>query len=266
MALSEIEKLERRYAENPHGLTFAPLAEVHRKNGDVQRALELLKPGLQSHPDYIPASIVLGRCHLDLGDLPVGRDGVHPRARPRRGERHRAQGAGGHQRAAAPVRRRRALAQHPAVAGPEQRRGAGPARPARGGSAQASAVEARAPVAEGRSRPRRVDGAGSRRAGPGRGRAGRRGRARWTWNWSRDGRTGDRQRAGPAAGRGGIVLRAAEPGARRLEELSSAGGVDADAPPPPAWSPRSLQPDEPTGRARGADSAGLVGPGWWTGG
>jgi tetratricopeptide (TPR) repeat protein len=71
MALSEIEKLERRYAENPHGLTFAPLAEVHRKNGDVQRALDLLKPGLQNHPDYIPASIVLGRCHLDLGDLPA---------------------------------------------------------------------------------------------------------------------------------------------------------------------------------------------------
>ena len=71
MALSEIEKLERRYAENPQGLTFAPLAEVHRKNGDVARALELLRPGLALHPDYIPASIVLGRCHLDLGDLPA---------------------------------------------------------------------------------------------------------------------------------------------------------------------------------------------------
>ena len=69
MALSEIEKLERRYAENPQGLTFAPLAEVHRKNGDVPRALDLLRPGLTLHPDYIPASIVLGRCHLDLGDL-----------------------------------------------------------------------------------------------------------------------------------------------------------------------------------------------------
>ena len=68
MALSEIEKLERRYAENPQGLTFAPLAEVHRKNGEVQRALDLLGPGLALHPDYIPASIVLGRCHLDLGD------------------------------------------------------------------------------------------------------------------------------------------------------------------------------------------------------
>lgn len=71
MALSEIEKLERRYAENPQGLTFAPLAEVHRKNGDVTRALELLRPGLTLHPDYIPASIVLGRCHFDLGDLPA---------------------------------------------------------------------------------------------------------------------------------------------------------------------------------------------------
>lgn len=71
MATSEIEKLERRYAENPHGLTFAPLAEVHRKNGDVPRALELLAAGLELHPNYIPASIVLGRCHQDLGDLPA---------------------------------------------------------------------------------------------------------------------------------------------------------------------------------------------------
>ena len=71
MALSEIEKLERRYAENPQGLTFAPLAEVHRKNGEVARALELLRPGLTLHPEYIPASIVLGRCHLDLGELPA---------------------------------------------------------------------------------------------------------------------------------------------------------------------------------------------------
>jgi tetratricopeptide (TPR) repeat protein len=74
MATSEIEKLERRYAENPHGLTFAPLAEVHRKNGDVTRALELLRVGLELHPNYIPASIVLGRCHQDLSDLPAAEE------------------------------------------------------------------------------------------------------------------------------------------------------------------------------------------------
>jgi hypothetical protein len=71
MGTTEIEKLERRYAENPQGLTFAPLAEVHRKNGDVGRALELLRAGLELHPNYIPASIVLGRCHWDAGDLPA---------------------------------------------------------------------------------------------------------------------------------------------------------------------------------------------------
>ncbi len=68
MALSEIEKLERRYQENPQGLTFAPLAEAYRKSGDPQRAISVLTPGLELHPDYIPASIVLGRCHLDLKD------------------------------------------------------------------------------------------------------------------------------------------------------------------------------------------------------
>lgn len=68
MALSEIEKLERRFHENPQGLTFAPLAEAYRKSGDPQRAIDALIPGLELHPDYIPASIVLGRCHLDLKD------------------------------------------------------------------------------------------------------------------------------------------------------------------------------------------------------
>ncbi|HET8648977.1 MAG TPA: tetratricopeptide repeat protein [Gemmatimonadales bacterium] len=70
-SISEIEKLERLRNENPSGLTFAPLAEAYRKNGEISRALELLGPGLELHPDYIPASIVLGRCHLDLGDDPA---------------------------------------------------------------------------------------------------------------------------------------------------------------------------------------------------
>ncbi len=68
MAISEIEKLERRYAENPHGYSFAPLAEAYRKSTDHSRALDVLKRGLELHPDYVPASIVLGRVHLDLGD------------------------------------------------------------------------------------------------------------------------------------------------------------------------------------------------------
>ncbi|MFL5522294.1 MAG: tetratricopeptide repeat protein [Gemmatimonadales bacterium] len=67
MAITEIEKLERRFAENPQGFSFAPLAEAYRKSGDPERAIGILRPGLELHPDYIPASIVLGRCQLDLG-------------------------------------------------------------------------------------------------------------------------------------------------------------------------------------------------------
>jgi tetratricopeptide (TPR) repeat protein len=62
---SEIEKLERRWNENPLGLTFAPLAEAYRKAGDPARALELLEIGLAQHPNYVPAHIVRGRCNLD---------------------------------------------------------------------------------------------------------------------------------------------------------------------------------------------------------
>ena len=61
----EIEKLQRRWQENPLGLTFAPLAEAYRKEGLYADALELLDIGLTQHPNYVPAHIVRGRCHLD---------------------------------------------------------------------------------------------------------------------------------------------------------------------------------------------------------
>jgi len=62
---SEIEKLERRWMDNPTGLTFAPLAEAYRRAGDHPRALEVLELGLVQHPAYVPALIVQARCHLD---------------------------------------------------------------------------------------------------------------------------------------------------------------------------------------------------------
>jgi tetratricopeptide (TPR) repeat protein len=65
---SEIEKLERRVQENPQGRFFASLADAYRKDGQVSRALEVLKTGLMIHPDYVSARVVLGRCLLDQGD------------------------------------------------------------------------------------------------------------------------------------------------------------------------------------------------------
>jgi tetratricopeptide (TPR) repeat protein len=67
-ATSEIEKLERRYAENPDGRYFAPLADAYRKTGELAHAIELVRAGLAKHPDYLSAHIVLGRCLLDKKD------------------------------------------------------------------------------------------------------------------------------------------------------------------------------------------------------
>ena len=62
---SEIEKLEKRWAENPKGRNFAPLADAYRKAGELDRAVELCKSGLGLHPDYVSAHIVYGRCLID---------------------------------------------------------------------------------------------------------------------------------------------------------------------------------------------------------
>ena len=63
---SEIEKLERRWAENPKGRNFAPLADAYRKAGELDRAIELCQSGLERHPDYVSAHIVYGRCLIDM--------------------------------------------------------------------------------------------------------------------------------------------------------------------------------------------------------
>ncbi len=62
---SEIDKLERRFAENPTGRNFAPLADAYRKAGELDRAIELCQNGLERHPDYVSAHIVYGRCRVD---------------------------------------------------------------------------------------------------------------------------------------------------------------------------------------------------------
>jgi tetratricopeptide (TPR) repeat protein len=64
----ELEKLERKHAENPEGRYFVPLANAFRKVGEIDRAMELLRAGLAKHPDYLSAHIVLGRCLSDLGE------------------------------------------------------------------------------------------------------------------------------------------------------------------------------------------------------
>lgn len=70
-ALSEIEKLEARFNENPDGRFFAPLADAYRKAGQPDVAIGLITKHLPKHPEYLSAHIVLGRCHLDKKDDPA---------------------------------------------------------------------------------------------------------------------------------------------------------------------------------------------------
>ena len=71
---SEIEKLEKRWAENPKGRNFAPLADAYRKAGELDRAIELCTAGLERHPDYVSAHIVFGRCLMDQKNDPAASD------------------------------------------------------------------------------------------------------------------------------------------------------------------------------------------------
>jgi tetratricopeptide (TPR) repeat protein len=71
---SEIDKLQRRYDENPDGRNFAPLADAYRKAGDYEKAIQLCEKGLAKHPTYVSAHIVYGRVHMDLQDFPRSRE------------------------------------------------------------------------------------------------------------------------------------------------------------------------------------------------
>jgi tetratricopeptide (TPR) repeat protein len=71
---SEIEKLEKRWLENPKGRNFAPLADAYRKAGELDRAIDLCTAGLELHPDYVSAHIVFGRCLIDQKNDPGASD------------------------------------------------------------------------------------------------------------------------------------------------------------------------------------------------
>lgn len=47
---------------------FARLADSYRKQGNLDRAIEVLKEGLQKSPDYLTARIILAACFEEKGD------------------------------------------------------------------------------------------------------------------------------------------------------------------------------------------------------
>jgi len=54
-------------SRDPDGRAFAPLADAHRRSGDLDRALQILTDGLARHPGFATAHLVAGWVHRDRG-------------------------------------------------------------------------------------------------------------------------------------------------------------------------------------------------------
>ncbi len=63
----QIDRLRELYLSemDPTGRAFVPLADTHRRSGELDRALEVLQEGLAVHPDFASAHVVGGWLHWD---------------------------------------------------------------------------------------------------------------------------------------------------------------------------------------------------------
>ena len=61
----EIERLTEKLSKDPNSIVFAPLADSYRRSGLIEEAIDIVKKGLDKHPGYASAYIVLGRCYQD---------------------------------------------------------------------------------------------------------------------------------------------------------------------------------------------------------
>ena len=61
----QINRLEELYksGKDPQGRAFVPLAEAHRRLGDLGKALTVIQEGFGAHPDFASAHMVAGWVH-----------------------------------------------------------------------------------------------------------------------------------------------------------------------------------------------------------
>ncbi|NLG18178.1 MAG: tetratricopeptide repeat protein [Fibrobacter sp.] len=64
-----IESLERRYRKNPASYVFSRLADAYRREGDINKAVEICESGLDLHPSSVTGRIILGQCYLEQEKL-----------------------------------------------------------------------------------------------------------------------------------------------------------------------------------------------------
>jgi predicted regulator of Ras-like GTPase activity (Roadblock/LC7/MglB family)/lipopolysaccharide biosynthesis regulator YciM len=62
-AMAEVDELKKKLTQNPDSLIFVPLADAYRKAGLLQDAIDVCTKGLEKHPTYMSARVVLGRIY-----------------------------------------------------------------------------------------------------------------------------------------------------------------------------------------------------------
>lgn len=61
----EIEQFTQKLVADPKSRVFAQLADAYRKAGMIDEAIETAKKGMEHHPAYATAHLILGRCYLE---------------------------------------------------------------------------------------------------------------------------------------------------------------------------------------------------------
>jgi tetratricopeptide (TPR) repeat protein len=69
MSDDAIQRYEQMLLEDPQSRAFAPLAEVHRKAGRLEDAINVARAGLELNPGYSGGLVVLGRALYEKGEL-----------------------------------------------------------------------------------------------------------------------------------------------------------------------------------------------------
>jgi tetratricopeptide (TPR) repeat protein len=70
----EIEQLSEKLQADPKSRVFAQLADAYRKSGLLDEAIDTAKRGLENHPSYAIAHLILGRCYLAKGMYALARE------------------------------------------------------------------------------------------------------------------------------------------------------------------------------------------------
>jgi tetratricopeptide (TPR) repeat protein len=70
---SQIAYFESKRQLSPDSRVFAPLADLYRRAERFDDALRVLEEGLERHPDFVSALVVLGRVHVDREDPDAAR-------------------------------------------------------------------------------------------------------------------------------------------------------------------------------------------------